>query len=428
MTRGRSTTPMSPLSLDKPLPSLPNVPTWVSSDVSVHEFEGYLDMLAYSQRGLPPDPKTGQQGKPPSKPPSRNASPVHNVIRPAPKEDEWMSTRSESQMSSANTTTASGDEPRRHRSRPPNLARSPSNSASGKTVTPMSSLESEWEPRGVKGTLSGPGMAPRIEEVSEPGTASPTLTPQRHSTVAPQVCYYCGHDPTGKDARRRSGSPMTVLEMSRLVGHNTEEPREETEEVKRTLVRTPEPRAAFDHANSFVRPSNPDPYASNFSSPDEVPHKRKLAEIEIKIEDEGKTIEDRENVTPTHDKRSFYERVSSREPSALQGSPANPKENSEGSEDERVSCDENPNTRSFWKNPDGVILVYQGINVEGEELYYGSDINYLGSFRDDDEGSSDLGSTRNSTHDLVGTGEGLAMIPEVVGGSDELWDDEAFEA
>lgn len=455
MARNRSTTPMSTLSLDKPLPSLPAVPSWFSSDVNIHAFEGYLDMLAYSQRGLPPEPMTVTDAE--RKPSSRSASPGRMVIMPAPKEDEWMSTRSESQMSSANTTSASGDEARRRRSRTSTLARS--NSASGKSVTPMSSLESDSEPRGTKRTLSGPGpgMAPRIEEVSEPGTASPTLTPQRQSTAAPQICYYCGRDPSGKDAKRRSGSPMTVLEISRLLGQNGKEPREDTgapgtahdghrrhsgdvfdsetchlkalegkDEVEENLPRTPEPGAAFDHTD-YVRPANPDPYASTFSSPDELPQGRKLAEVEIEIEDEGKSINDLECSTPSQGpaKRSFYDRVKS---SAFQTSPSNGHENSQDVEDEQEPGAESLHTTSFWKDPGGVILVYQGIDVEGEELYYGSDINFLGSFRDDDEGSSDLGSTRNSTHDLVGTGEGLAMIPEVVGGSDELWDDEAFEA
>lgn len=443
---------MSALSLDKPLPELPDEQTGVAGDVSMDDFEGYLDILAYSQRGLPSGPDTESERRSEG----RITSPAQDVVSTVPKEDEWMSTRPESQLSSTNTVSASSDEARRIRSRPPSGALTLSTSVSGKTVTPMSSIEfsieSEWEVRGTKRALCGPGVAARIEEVSEPGTASPTLTPKHHSTAALNICYHCGRDPSGKDAKGKSGSPMTVLEISGFTSQDERETEkgispviiaqdnrgrrytldpetshfrvlDETEESEEEAPQEPENGAAFVFPSPPGRPPNPDPYATTYSSPDELPSQRHRAEFEVEVDVEAfgdleTTPRPLSNVTTA---TAFHEPLSSLQQPTLHSTSSPPNEKSVQIHGRKFGT-EIPRNTSFWKNPDGVILVYQGIDVGGKELYYGSDINFLGSFHDDDEGSSGLGSTRNSSNDLAGTGGGLAMIPEVVG-SDDLWDD-----
>lgn len=452
-TGGRATTPSNTLSLDKPLPATPDDRTEVENDVLVQDFEGYLDILAYLQRGLPSRPKISQETRPERE---NSPAPAQAVLTPAPKEEEWMSTRPVSQTSSYKTVSAASDELRRLKSLSPSGAPTRCTSVSENTVTPKSSRESEWGMRGGKTALPGLGFASRIEEVSEPGTASPVLTPDRRSTSVPQVCYHCGRDPTGKDVKDMNGTPTTVLEMSRFNNLSEVDLRksrgpiitakdaqgqqyslypetsyykvlENAEDAKDNMPKTPENAEFNDFSSPLARPSNPDPYATTYSSPDELPKQRERVEIEI--ENDVEADEDTEP-TPPSNWRS--------EASVLKGVPE-PDPSLPGSESPSFRLGRNEITeerqfeteatldRSFWKNPEGVILVYQGVEVGGKELVYGADINYLGSFYDDDEGSSGLGSTGESSHDLVGTGSGLAVIPECAS-SDDLWDDEAFDA
>ncbi|KAJ4424701.1 hypothetical protein N0V82_000629 [Gnomoniopsis sp. IMI 355080] len=449
-TAGRATTPSNTLSLDKPLPATPDDRNEVENDVLVQDFEGYLDILAYLQRGLPSRPKV-EQGPRPER--GTSPAPVQAVLTPAPKEEEWMSTRPVSQTSSYKTVSAASDELRRLKSLSPSGAPTRCTSVSENTVTPKSSRESEWGMRGGKTALPGLGFASRIEEVSEPGTASPVLTPDRRSTSVPQVCYHCGRDPTGKDVKDMTGTPTTVLEMSKF--HNLSEADlrksrgpvitakdaqgqryalypetsyykalEDAEDAKDKMPKTPENAEFIDFSSPVARPSNPDPYATTYSSPDELPKQRQRAEIEI--ENAAEVYEDTDATPPSNWRSgaSVLKEVPEPDPSST-GSES-PSFRPGQNETTEIETEATPD-RSFWKNPEGVILVYQGVEVGGKELVYGADINYLGSFYDDDEGSSGLGSTGESSHDLVGTGSGLAVIPEC-GSSDDLWDDEAFDA
>lgn len=446
---------MSALSLDKPLPELPDERNEVHNDVVVQDFEGYLDILAYLQRGLPSRPKTKNESRPERE---STATIPQAVVKPAPKEEEWMFNRPVSQTSSSQTASASSVDLRRLGSRPPSGAPTRSTSVSGNTVTPKSSHESDRGVRGGKTSLYGLGFASRIEEVSEPGTASPVLTPDRRSTNVPHVCYHCGRDPTGKDLIGTGGSPTTILEVSKLNHHHSEgEPRkdrspdmmregsaeqeyaglhpqtahtnawEAEEAAGYRMPRTPDHGTFTDFSSPLVRPSNPDPYATAYSSPDELPNYRQRVEVEF--ENGIEVGQDLEKASPS---------VSTTEPClpknvfpghgpCVPGMSPSFRLGQSDTTDERDFETEITRDTSFWKNPEGVILVYQGVEVEGKELFYGSDINYLGSFYDDDEGSSGLGSTRESSNDLVGAGSGLAMIPEG-GSSDDLWDDEAFDA
>ncbi|KAJ4391239.1 hypothetical protein N0V93_004856 [Gnomoniopsis smithogilvyi] len=451
-TVGRATTPSTALSLDKPLPATPDERTEVQDDVLVRDFEGYLDILAYLQRGLPSRPTSQQEPGP-----EKGSSPTpaaQAILTPAPKEEEWMSTRPVSQTSSYKTVSASSDELRRLKSRPPSGAPTRCTSVSENTVTPKSSRESEWGMRGAKTALPGLGFASRIEEVSEPGTASPVLTPDRRTSVS-QVCYHCGRDPTGKDVKDMSGTPTTVLEISKFNNLSEADLRkgrgpsitakdaqgqryalypetsyykvlEEEEDVKDKMPKTPENAIFTDFSSPLARPSNPDPYATTYSSPDELPKPRQRAEIEIENDIE---IYDDAEITPTSKRiseLSALERVPSPDPCAFNDTPSLQLEQVETAEAGQFGA-ESATDRSFWKDSEGVILVYQGVEVGGKELVYGADINYLGSFYDDDEGSSGLGSNGESSHDLVGTGSGLAVIPECAS-SDDLWDDGAFDA
>lgn len=441
------------MSLEKPLPATPDERNETQDDVLVPDFEGYLDILAYLQRGLPSKPESEKEEVGSGK--ERTPTPVQPILTPAPKEEEWMSTRPVSQTSSYKTASASGDELRRLRSRTPSTAPTRRTSVSENTVTPKSSRESEWGGRGGKPSLSGLGFASRIEEVSEPGTSSPVLTPDRPTTT---VCYHCGRDPTGKDAKDPTVTPTTILEVSRFNNRSEEDSRrdrgptitaedsqgqryalypetsyfkvlEEQEEEGAKMPKTPDNAEFLDFTSPVDRPSNPDPYATAYSSPDDLPKQRQRAEIEI--EDVVEVFDDAENdplpvwtieEAPDEDCGPDTCLEGSRESVSCRLDHTD----TVGDDDKQLETEETLD-RSFWKNPEGVILVYQGVEVGGTELVYGADINYLGSFYDDDEGSSGLGSNGESSYDLVGTGSGLAMIPEC-GSSDDLWDDEAIES
>lgn len=460
--RARSATPMSALSFNtnKPLPELPDEPSDIDTDVSVQEFEGYLDILAYLQRDLPSKPQSGRTTPLPQ---------TQAIIRPAPKEEEWISSRPQSRPS----TSCAASEEELNRLRDRSVSGVLSRSTSGmtrKTVTPMSSLESDAELLGgnnrapAAAAAAAATLAPRIEEVSEPDTSLSDLTPKRQSTIAPTgLCFHCGRDPTGKDVAEVTGSPITIVGVSEFKDCNenntdarkatgptitakdeqgrqytlytatsyyttvgkTEEHHQNNNEVIRN---TTEP--CSNCSSPLGRPPNPDPYHSGNSPSDRLP--KCATNGKIAHGHEVDISRDFENINPLDGSTgpSPYSRPSNPDPYAAANSPSNQlghgdrmlnKGEGEG-EGGGVEVDS-----SFWKDPEGVILVYQGVEMNGKEVYYGNDINYLGSFYDEEEGSSGLGSRRDSTADLVGTGSGLAMIPEVVS-SDDMWDDEVFGA
>lgn len=299
----------------------------------------------------------------------------------------------------------------------------------------------------------------------------------------PATCWHCGRDPSGRDAVGKGDSPATVLEpgvspgskrsigrddvdMKGVVGPGVdaedgkgqsfaqraettsfrraveEEDEEEEERVEEEDVdvdvdmeRNVTPEIGLGDANAvefsspFTRPANPDPYLEE-DSPSELYFPRHLsqdqlswnpeaeADVWMEVEDmppsspRGAADHAAEGALPPVEQPAPYKRAPNPDPYSSGNSP--------------TSCEFGPGLRrSFWKNPEGVILVYEGVEVNGDELYYGNDINYLGSFYDDDEGSSGLGSHKNSTVDLHGAGSGLAVIPEG-GSSDDMWDDEVF--
>lgn len=463
---------MSALSLDKALPALPDERSDVDADVCVQDIEGYIDMLAYLRRDLPNKPQSDAQTAAAAA--TAATSPQATIIRPPVKEDEWISSRSQSRQST--TYTTSEDEIHRMRSRSASGMLSHSASASRKTVTPMSSMGSDGD---LRAAISKTRLAPapattKIEEVSEPATSSSELTPRRRSTPMPLVCYHCGRDPSGRDVKDVGGSPMTAFEVheskaAQLVSEHVDGVQmtglrgdDEGQQVREqsTQAETDQPDDADilpaedegtpevaertkDHEvgdskgddtserlSPFARPSNPDPYAG---MDDHTPTKPGIRPVDEKVEQEIDLDlwPDFESGPPQNHvsaelpspraEPSAYDRSSDADPysyvedTALEGT----LEKREGGVDLEPA--------SFWKNPEGVILVYQGVELDGNGLYFGNDINYLGSFYDDDEGSSGLGSRKNSTADLAGTGTGLAMIPEV-GSTEDLWDDEVFGA
>lgn len=198
---------------------------------------------------------------------------------------------------------------------------------------------------------------------------------------------------------------------------------------------------AVEFSSPFTRPANPDPYLEE-DSPSELHFPRHhISQEQLSWEPEAEAdawmydgdipptspLGDMDHAADEEQEEGDDALPPSEErPPPYQRAP-NPDPYSSGNS--QASCDGlGPGLgRSFWKNPEGVILVYQGVEMNGDELYYGSDINYLGSFYDDDEGSSGLGSHKNSTVDLHGAGSGLAVIPEG-GSSDDMWDDEVFVA
>lgn len=482
---------MSALSLDKALPALPDERCdFGDADVSSHDLEGYIDMLAYLRRDLPTKPLPDQTAAP--------APPQAIIIKPPVREEEWMvSSRSQSRQST--TYTASEDEVlhrMRSRSATGGGMLLHSASASRKTVTPMSSMGSDGDLRGATSskTLLSPApvaaAAARIEELSEPGTSSSELaSPWRRSALVPLTCYHCGRDPSGKDVKDKD-SPVHFLEVpesttSRVdreddypdarqalsLGTGAEETnrRRHTQCTEASYYSALEEFHAADygvldeaeeeihadalgHSSPFARPSNPDPYAATeASSPHGTPTKNgkqdraQAEQLEVEI---GMWMGSEDRPAPGHhtsahpspspvaalQQASLCQRIQDPEP--YYSSASSPSSSSRLARDyycrpdrreQLPGCELELELPSFWKNPEGVIFVYQGVECNGDELYFGNDINYLGSFYDDDEGSSGLGSTKNSTADLVGAaGSGLAVIPEGPGSSESLWDDEVF--
>lgn len=413
----------SPINLNKPLPDLPDdsssrsggrhggLSADIDTGVSVSDFEGYLDMLAYVNRQLPIVPSPAHQR-------SRNLSSSPSVsISSPPKEDEWISSRPPSRTS---TIFSHNDEVRRVKTHSGLLSR---NSPAGRTVTPMSSLGSESGLRiSTRASLHTSVVTSRIDELSEPET-SPCLTPKNDAPPSPKQCCHCGKDPDKRDntevgpsplatvktqdATDVNSSPLTVINMRKhdkeLEGKTTGPTITAQDTLGRRFVLYPEtsyfvaldgscknpseysvdqtPPSAHGSPSSphtpspYARPLNPDPYADENS-----PSKRVI---------------------------SPYQRPSNPEPSTTTSTPSDQAGGDRDMDDGQDHPDKEAEP-SFWKDPAGTIVVYEGIARDGDEVFYGNDINYLGSFYDADEGSSGLG----SAVDLVGLSSGLHVIHE----------------
>lgn len=434
----------TPINLNKPLPDLPDDDSSrsgigggagtadIDTDVSVNDFEGYLDMLAYVNRKLPIIPG-------PPQPTSRAASlsPSLSIGSP-PKEDEWISSRPPSRTS---TVFSHNDEVRRVRTHSGLLSR---NSPAGRTVTPMSSLGSESGLRiSTRASLHTSVVTSRIDELSEPATPkSPCLPPKRDATPPPKQCWQCGRDPDKQDspgahsgflaalknldATNVDSSPLTVINMKKhekdLESKTTGPTIIVQDDLGRRFVLYPEtsyfitldgsrndvsestarqtPPSTNDSPSSpltpspYARPLNPDPYADENS-----PSKRVI---------------------------SPYQRPSNPEPSSASSPHSEPDQEEVGLDedsDRGQDRSEKEEETTFWKDPAGTIVVYEGIARDGDEVFYGSDINYLGSFYDADEGSSGLG----SAVDLVGLSSGLHVIHEDRSSEDlAMWDNDVL--
>lgn len=328
------------------------------------------------------------------------------------------------------------------------------------------------------GTRSDLDRTPVGRRRGESSARDNSVTP----VSVPTVCWHCGRDPSGRDAEEKGDSPATVLEpdaspgsqqsmlrndvdMKDVVGpgvgvedekgqsfaqraeatsfcraveeEDEEEKGVEEEDVDRDVDMernvTPEiglgDENAVEFSSPFIRPANPDPYLEE-DLPSEIYLPRHLSQDQLSWnpEAEADVWMDVDDMPPSSPKGAADHESEDALPPVEQPAPykraPNPDPYSSGNSP--TSCEFGPGLRrSFWKNPEGVILVYEGVEMNGDEMYYGNDINYLGSFYDDDEGSSGLGSHKNSTVDLHGAGSGLAVIPEG-GSSDDMWDDEVF--
>lgn len=457
----------TPFSLDKPLPKLPESQIDDEEDKSLLElFEGYLDAIAFMELDNHPEPTIikDQALQEEESEPLRPTTPLalSHVIQPAPSEDEWLSSRHHSRPSTAQTP--SDDEPPRRGKSTRHASFSRGTSASAKTVTPMSSIDDSdrlSDPRGLAKTLNHANAAeapPIIDEVSEPETCEPgTSTPRRGRSG---VCSKCGHveqsDDTPQPQRHAEGlkdSPMTALQVSprtpvkeRDVGpsivvkdsHGRRyalyprtsyyEPLQETEGDEDLDGSTPDDQGHttsydlfpdLDWSSPVERPGNPDPYAPE-NSPSTHLQVRRPDDAD---DDLPNWVNTGTGPQQTHSSPPIYRNSPSQNIATMKASRYRTPRALLVEHNELEEVDETE--QSFWKNPEGVIVVYQGVELDGKEEFYGSDINYLGSYYDDDEGSSGLGSHRASNADLAGTGSGLAAIPEGPG-SDELWEEEAL--
>lgn len=429
----------TPINLNKPLPDLPQgssprpasraggVSGDIDTNVSVSDFEGYLDMLAYVNRQLPIVPSPLQATSH-----DVSSSPSLSISSP-PKEDEWISSRPPSRTS---TIFSHNDEVRRVRTHSGLLSR---NSPAGRTVTPMSSLGSESGLRiSTRASLHTSVVTSRIDELSEPET-SPCLTPKNDATPPLKQCCHCGRDPDKRDitevdpsplaavktqdVTNVNSSPLTVINMKKHDKDWESKTTGPTIAAEDTLGRrfvlypetsyfvaldgscknlsestaertppSPDTSPSSPHTPSpYARPLNPDPYADENS-----PSKRVI---------------------------SPYQRPSNPEPSTTTSSPSDETPRDDKDADEGPDDSDKEQDPSFWKDPAGTIVVYEGIARDGDEVFYGSDINYLGSFYDADEGSSGLG----SAVDLVGLSSGLHVIHEDRS-SEELaaWDNDVL--
>lgn len=203
------------------------------TDVSVPEFEGYLDILSYLQRDLPEKPASSTYRARLSRGSATPSPPMVQVTLKMPKEEEWMSCRSPSQSSlsgrshvSKRSATAVGGSGNGGVGGGGASALSRTNSNTTKTVTPMSSVDSESELRLLYPKQSVPTLAEsRIEE--EEGDAGigsgsePLLPPHLQKTpqkniitnidTVPSKCFHCGRDPSGPDPAYTNSSFVTIL-------------------------------------------------------------------------------------------------------------------------------------------------------------------------------------------------------------------------
>lgn len=480
---GRSATPMTPAVLKKALLPISGpdedseqVERSHSSDtdVSAPEFEGYLDILSYLQRDLPDKPARSRATPSP---------PMVQVTLKTPREEEWMSSscRSPSQSSMSNFTSRS-----RSAAGGSVVGLSRTNSYTTKTVTPMSSVDSDSELR-LHGKQAVPARAEsRIEEVSEPETASPHgMTPKRRSPTgaAPSKCFHCGRDPCGPDPQFTNSSFVTVLnafqqdERRRKSLPDPEpepEPQSEPEHEKRATgpsiaVEDAQgrryllyPQTSFyeavedsDSVKELHDGQDDEVYDEDFEGDIARPHslcqtalecaRRDIlyalgeAQNETKFwddddedeEENDENEEDSDSSTPTAPLADPYERPFNPDPYSSLDSPSfsdlldeqfredhQDEDEDEASELGRESHSPQP---TFWKDPDGVIVVYKGIEVNGKQMFYGADINYLGSFYDEEEDSSGLGSSHHSpTNSFGNASTALCMIPETSFSDDQL--------
>ncbi|KAL1877467.1 hypothetical protein Daus18300_002454 [Diaporthe australafricana] len=421
----------TPINLNKPLPDLPedtssrygdgsgSVKAELDSDVSVRDFEGYLDMLAYVNRQLPTVPAPHHSSSQ-----DVSSSPSLSICSP-PKEDEWISSRPPSR---ASTIFSRNDEVRRVRTHSGLLSR---NSPAGRTITPMSSHGSESGLRiSTRASLHTSVVTSRIDELSEPET-TPVMTPKNDYTPFPKECCHCGLDPSKRDTSNTPSSPLAAVKTQDVTNINSSpltviNIREHDKNWKskttgtsitaedaqgRRFVLYPETSyfEALDGTGKastessaqqtpssphtpfpYSRPVNPDPYADEKSPPKRV-------------------------VSP-------FQRPSNPSPCASSSPTSDEAVQHKDKNDNHDKCDKEEDP-SFWKDPDGTIVVYEGIARDGDEVFYGSDINYLGSFYDCEEGSSGLG----SAVDLVGLSSGLHVIPEDRSSEDlAMWDNEVL--
>lgn len=413
----------------------------------MQDFEGYLDILAYLHRDLPEKPDPVPDGQTPSPQPEAGARPQESV-HPPPREQDWIASGTHSRVS----TLSDDDELRRRRSRSAASGLlSRATSASAKTVTPMSSVESD---KGLRGnTKAPPAVAPSIAEVSEPDTSSPSQhsVPRRGSGIMPLVCCHCGRDPsernTAPEVHSRPETILTVIEVpeakdlqakalaERAVGPSISArddlgqryrlyPQTSYYEVMTAeeneldaATTTSGRRTPFEFSKSVLRLSPADPDAVEALPTPHLPDRDEHWEMDSEAGDD--VYEDAEDMPRAHPpsaaqvESSPYKRPSNPNPYDAANSAPNRLAQACGAEEAELP----PPSSSFWKNAEGVILVYQGVEVNGEETFYGNEISYLGSYYDDDEGSSGLGSKGGSFVDLGAAGSGLAVIPE--GGSSD---------
>lgn len=448
------------------------------TDVSVPEFEGYLDILSYLQRDLPEKPTRARCTPSP---------PMVQVTLKTPKEEEWMSCRSPSQSSISNRS------PSRSGTTGGGLSRTNSNTT--KTVTPMSSVDSDSEFRLYPKQSAPTVVESRIEEVSEPETASPHKTPKRHRACTPSKCFHCGRDPYGPDPEYTNSSSVTVLrsfeqedderilpeehekvmtDQSELVDKRATGPsipvedargqryllypqtsfyeavdQETKEVVDEEYSRIDEADLVFDDHDFEGRLDRPIRLCENAldTARRDVVYALGEAQKETRFWDDEEEDEDSNLCTPTA-AADPYERPFNPDPYSSLDSPSfakrlqfNDEEEEEQEQDqdydEELDTDdesgrgenEGSAAPTFWKDPNGVIVVYQGIEVNGKQMFYGADINYLGSYYDDEEDSSGLGSSSSAHHSpsssFATTPTGLFVIPEV-SFSDDFSDEDGF--
>ncbi|KAG8165763.1 hypothetical protein KVR01_004315 [Diaporthe batatas] len=434
----------TPINLNKPLPNLPDDDSSrsgigggagtdeIDTGVSINDFEGYLDMLAYVNRKLPVVPG-------PSQPVPRAASLSPSLsIRSPPKEDEWISSRPPSRTS---TIFSHNDEVRRVRTHSGLLCR---NSPAGRTVTPMSSLGSESGLRiSTRASLHTSVVTSRIDELSEPATPkSPCLPPKRVATPPPKQCCHCGQDPDEKDIpgshsgplvtirnldpTNVNSSPLTVINIKKhekdLESKMTGPTISAEDDLGRRFVLYPETSyfialdgSRNDLLESIARQTPPSTNNSPSSPLTPSPYERPLNPDPYSDEN-----------SPSKRLISPYQRPSNPEPCTVSSPHSEPNQEEEAPDkdpEEGLDRSTNGEEPTFWKDPAGTIVVYEGVARDGNQVFYGSDINYLGSFYDAEEGSSGLG----SAVDLVGLSSGLHVIHEDRSSEDlAMWDSDVL--